>query len=144
MVVLPHLILNLLCIYLLCKILPKLQSEVDLWDPLTDTVPIHSWIHPWLPLMGARLQPLFAPIRHKLAAALTNWHASDVSGELLDSIDMLFDPCFFPTLICKIFMNPRSQRSLFWNRGERFSTRENFKPSWFDRSCPSCTPRSRS
>ena len=28
------------------------QAEVDLWDPLTDTVPVHAWIHPWLPLMG--------------------------------------------------------------------------------------------
>ena len=70
------------------QIMPKLQTEVEKWDPLTDTVPIHSWIHPWLPLMGARLQPLFAPIRHKLAAALTNWHASDVSGKekLRDSV----------------------------------------------------------
>jgi len=33
-------------------IFPKLQAEVDAWNPLTDTVPIHAWIHPWLPLMG--------------------------------------------------------------------------------------------
>lgn len=32
-------------------VMPKLQSEVDAWDPTTDTVPIHRWIHPWLPLM---------------------------------------------------------------------------------------------
>lgn len=31
---------------------PKLQMEVDRWNPLTDTVPIHAWLHPWLPLMG--------------------------------------------------------------------------------------------
>lgn len=31
---------------------PKLQIEVDRWNPLTDTVPIHAWLHPWLPLMG--------------------------------------------------------------------------------------------
>lgn len=24
----------------------KLQKEVENWDPLTDTVPVHSWIHP--------------------------------------------------------------------------------------------------
>jgi len=33
-------------------ILPKLQNEVENWNPLTDTVPIHAWLHPWLPLMG--------------------------------------------------------------------------------------------
>ena len=32
-------------------VMPKLQSEVEAWDPTTDTVPIHRWIHPWLPLM---------------------------------------------------------------------------------------------
>jgi len=33
-------------------VFPKLQAEVGAWNPLTDTVPIHAWIHPWLPLMG--------------------------------------------------------------------------------------------
>ncbi|XP_022257419.1 tuftelin-interacting protein 11-like, partial [Limulus polyphemus] len=64
-------------------ILPRLQKEVDTWDPLTDTMPIHSWIHPWLPLMGDRLEPLYAPIRHKLANALKNWHPSDCSAKLI-------------------------------------------------------------
>lgn len=32
-------------------ILPKLTLEVEEWNPLTDTVPIHTWIHPWLPLL---------------------------------------------------------------------------------------------
>lgn len=33
-------------------ILPKIQSEVEKWDPLTDLVPIHLWIHPWLPYLS--------------------------------------------------------------------------------------------
>lgn len=33
-------------------ILPKLTEEVENWNPVTDTVPIHTWIHPWLPLMS--------------------------------------------------------------------------------------------
>ena len=33
-------------------VLPRLTAEVDAWNPLTDTVPIHAWIHPWLPLMS--------------------------------------------------------------------------------------------
>ena len=36
-------------------IMPKLTSQVDVWNPLTDTVPIHQWIHPWLPLLKDRL-----------------------------------------------------------------------------------------
>lgn len=57
--------------------------QVDNWNPLTDTVPIHSWIHPWLPLMQARLEPLYPPIRSKLANALHRWHPSDPSARLI-------------------------------------------------------------
>ncbi|XP_060106869.1 tuftelin-interacting protein 11 [Heteronotia binoei] len=64
-------------------VFPKLQKEVENWNPLTDTVPIHSWIHPWLPLMQARLEPLYSPIRNKLASALQKWHPSDSSAKLI-------------------------------------------------------------
>ncbi|KAF7240762.1 Tuftelin-interacting protein 11 [Varanus komodoensis] len=64
-------------------IFPKLQKEVENWNPLTDTVPIHSWIHPWLPLMQARLEPLYSPIRSKLSNALQKWHPSDSSAKLI-------------------------------------------------------------
>ncbi|XP_031564669.1 tuftelin-interacting protein 11-like [Actinia tenebrosa] len=64
-------------------ILPRLQREVDAWNPLTDAVPIHAWIHPWLPLMKGCLEPLYAPIRYKLATALTNWHPSDPSAKMI-------------------------------------------------------------
>uniref|UniRef100_A0A3Q3AQV5 Tuftelin-interacting protein 11 n=1 Tax=Kryptolebias marmoratus TaxID=37003 RepID=A0A3Q3AQV5_KRYMA len=64
-------------------ILPRLQREVDSWNPLTDTVPIHSWIHPWLPLLQSRLEPLYPPIRSKLSNALQRWHPSDASARLI-------------------------------------------------------------
>ncbi|KAG8436393.1 hypothetical protein GDO86_007481 [Hymenochirus boettgeri] len=64
-------------------IFPKLQKEVENWNPLTDTVPIHSWIHPWLPLMQSRLEPLYSPIRNKLSNALQKWHPSDSSAKLI-------------------------------------------------------------
>ena len=65
-------------------IIPSLQKEVEEWNPLTDTVPIHSWLHPWLPLMGDRsLEHIYDPIRHKLSTALTNWHPSDSSAKLI-------------------------------------------------------------
>ncbi|KAL1481145.1 hypothetical protein MTO96_050427, partial [Rhipicephalus appendiculatus] len=64
-------------------VLIKLQTEVEAWNPLTDTMPIHSWLHPWLPLMGLRLEPLYPPIRLKLANALSAWHPSDGSAKLI-------------------------------------------------------------
>lgn len=64
-------------------VLPRLQSAVQQWDPRTDTVPIHSWMHPWLPLLRAELEPLYVPLRHKLSVALQQWHPRDGSAMLL-------------------------------------------------------------
>ncbi|KAF5302324.1 hypothetical protein FQA39_LY10363 [Lamprigera yunnana] len=65
-------------------ILPRLTAEVTNWNPLTDTVPIHYWIHPWIPLLNTRLHDTVFPIiQEKLGAALTNWHPSDQSAKLM-------------------------------------------------------------
>ncbi|KAK2713647.1 tuftelin-interacting protein 11-like isoform X1 [Artemia franciscana] len=64
-------------------ILPKIQSEVDTWNPLTDTIPIHSWVHPWIPLLGQNLDIVYPTIRQKLGFALINWHPSDKSARLV-------------------------------------------------------------
>ncbi|XP_012287258.1 tuftelin-interacting protein 11 [Orussus abietinus] len=65
-------------------ILPKLTLEVEEWNPLTDTVPIHTWIHPWLPLIRNRLDTSIYPIiRRKLGSALGGWHPSDRSARLM-------------------------------------------------------------
>ena len=64
-------------------LLPKLQAAVELWDPRTDPVPIHSWLHPWLMTLGDQLEIVYPSIRMKLASALTAWHPSDRSAKLI-------------------------------------------------------------
>ncbi|XKL60152.1 hypothetical protein PGB90_001168 [Kerria lacca] len=65
-------------------VLRRLQLQVDDWNPLTDRVPIHSWIHPWINFLGKNFETSVYPtIRHKLSKALTNWHPSDSSARLM-------------------------------------------------------------
>ena len=61
-------------------LIPRLLHEVEQWDPRRDTVPIHTWITPWLQLMERELQLLFPPIRFRLATCLQAWHPSDRSA----------------------------------------------------------------
>jgi tuftelin-interacting protein 11 len=103
-------------------IMPILQRGVDAWDPLTDSVPIHSWLHPWLPLMEDRLEPLYQPIRTKLAQALQNWQPSDSSAKAVllpwklvfkkGTWDAFMNKCIVPKLITtmqQFVVNPRQQ-----------------------------------
>ena len=55
---------------LIHQVLPALTKAVEAWEPRQETVPIHSWLHPWLPWIGAQLKPLYQPLRFKLARAL--------------------------------------------------------------------------
>ena len=65
-------------------VLPKLQSDVSQWDPLTDPIPIHSWLHPWLNVLGSsQLEIVYPTIKHKLSTALQKWHPSDKSARLI-------------------------------------------------------------
>ena len=52
-------------------LMPKIQAEVDSWDPTTDTVPIHSWIHPWLPILSKLTSPLLWVLLNLQLVALT-------------------------------------------------------------------------
>ena len=51
-------------------VLPRLHRAVDAWDPRSDRVPLHAWLHPWLPLMGRLLDSLYPNIRYKLGMCL--------------------------------------------------------------------------
>lgn len=64
-------------------VMPKLSRAVDSWNPQHETVPIHVWIHPWLPLLGQRLESLYHTIREKLGRVLGHWHAGDSSAYVL-------------------------------------------------------------
>lgn len=56
--------------------------QIEEWNPLTDTVPVHAWILPWLPWLASRFETTVFPIiRNKLGAALQAWHASDASAK---------------------------------------------------------------
>jgi tuftelin-interacting protein 11 len=50
-------------------VLPKLQQEVDAWKPRSDPVPIHAWLLPWLPHLGAPLPPPPTPSPTHLTAS---------------------------------------------------------------------------
>eukprot|EP00850_Spirogloea_muscicola_P005333 SM000024S07795 [mRNA] locus=s24:539546:542717:- [translate_table: standard] len=104
-------------------VLPKLGAAVDAWDPRLETIPIHTWLHPWLPHLGARLELLYAPIRYKLGAALAAWHPSDDSARVLlapwrgvfdaASWDQLLGRCVVPQLtyeLQQLVVNPQHQQ----------------------------------
>ncbi|TDG40988.1 hypothetical protein AWZ03_012588 [Drosophila navojoa] len=65
-------------------VLPRLTAGVSDWDPLTDTVPIHSWILPWHGILGAKLEESIYPqIRNKLGVALQAWSPQDRSARAM-------------------------------------------------------------
>lgn len=65
-------------------VLPKLQQTVEIWDPLTDTMPIHIWILPWNTILSYKMEHHIYPIiRSKLGNALQSWMPYDRSARAM-------------------------------------------------------------
>ncbi|KAJ3162897.1 Tuftelin-interacting protein 11 [Geranomyces variabilis] len=63
-------------------ILPKLSRSVEAWNPATDPIPVHVWLHPWLPHLDDRLDAIHTAVRHKLNVMWRErrWLPSDPSA----------------------------------------------------------------
>lgn len=94
-------------------ILSKIVSEVAIWDPLTDTIPIHVWILPWHGLLGPKLSAKVYPkIRDTLGNALATWLPSDRSARaMITPWAKVFDSGEMEAFVIK-YIVPKLQVSL--------------------------------
>lgn len=64
-------------------VMPRLRRAVGEWEPVKESVPIHAWLHPWLPYLGTALTELYPSIRQKLSKAL------EVGGVLVKDLGIV-------------------------------------------------------
>lgn len=65
-------------------VVPRIEHEIENWDPLTDVVPVHTWIHPWLVLIdGKLLESVYRTILQKFGKAISSWDPSDASAKII-------------------------------------------------------------
>lgn len=124
----PPLIPVWLCAQILQQVvLPRLTRAVHEWNPLVDAVPIHTWLHPWLPHLSDHMHAIYPVIRQKLTSALVHWHPSDRSAKLVltpwvgvfseVSLNALLQSSIQPPLekvVSELTINPHAQNLQPW------------------------------
>uniref|UniRef100_A0A0K0ER21 G-patch domain-containing protein n=1 Tax=Strongyloides stercoralis TaxID=6248 RepID=A0A0K0ER21_STRER len=60
-------------------IVPKIESEIESWDPIKDRLPIHKWFIPIHEVMSKHLKHIHYMIRNKIAKGLQLWEGKDLS-----------------------------------------------------------------
>jgi len=88
-------------------VLPKLTATVAAWRPSaspTSSEPsIHTWVHPWLPLLTTKLSVLYPEIRRKFGTLLSNFSFAD-SARVVDMLRPwvdVFDSTSFENLLVR-------------------------------------------
>uniref|UniRef100_A0A0N5BNG8 G-patch domain-containing protein n=1 Tax=Strongyloides papillosus TaxID=174720 RepID=A0A0N5BNG8_STREA len=60
-------------------IVPKIESEIESWDPVKDRIPLHKWFIPIHKVMSYHLRHTHYMIRNKIAKGLQLWEGKDLS-----------------------------------------------------------------
>ncbi|CAG8488156.1 14243_t:CDS:10 [Gigaspora rosea] len=128
-------------------IMPKLTREVDAWNPKIDNEMIHQWLHPWLPVLGEHMDPLYVTIRQKfrchIKTALTTINKVFTPEDMQLFLVKSILPKLSETMRTRFQINPRKQelelfncvmswRHMFTSEifGRLFETA--FFPKWLD------------
>ncbi|KAM0911976.1 hypothetical protein ACQ4PT_013148 [Festuca glaucescens] len=93
-------------------IMPKLSAAIDSWD--RENVPIHAWVHPWLPILGrTRTETLCHSVQYKLSTGiLRSWQSHDASAyAALSPWKGVFDPASWEAMITR-YIVPKLKLSL--------------------------------
>ncbi|KAK1392074.1 Septin and tuftelin-interacting protein [Heracleum sosnowskyi] len=88
-------------------VMPKLLAAVDSWEPRKETIPIHLWVHPWLPWLHQKSDIICQTICARFGMALQAWQPNDMSAyHILEPWKSAFDPTSWKRLILR-YIKPK-------------------------------------